>query len=280
MIDVRATARALKHAAATVRQQPYAQPGHFYSPLTTPADAERAVGWLKLDPAGVDVHAAAQLDLFNQLIPAAASYRPDRYRPGNNQYGAADAAVLHAMLARVQPKRVVEVGSGHSTAVMLDTIDQHALPTRVTCVEPYPDRLLAQLRPGDRPRVDLHQNVAQDVPVADFDLDPGDVLFIDSTHVVKPGSDVVWLYLHVLPTLKPGVLVHIHDIFWPFEYPEQWLRERRDWTELYLLQALLTEPSAWRIELFGSWLWQTHPELVPEQLLEPGPSHIWLRKTV
>ena len=275
MIDVRATARALSYAVRTVKQQPYAAPGHFYSPLSTPADAERAVGWLQLDPAGVDLRAEQQLALYAELLPAVTGYQPDRYKPGNDQYGHLDAAVLHAMLTLNQPKRVVEVGSGHSTAVMLDTLDQH--PMEITCVEPYPDRLLAQLRPGDKERIDLIQKPVQDIPDL-ASLQSGDVLFIDSTHVLKPGSDVVWLYLHVLPRLQPGVLVHIHDIFWPFEYPEQWLRERRDWTELYLLHAMLLEPTGWRIELFGSWLWQTHRDLVPERLLEPGPSHIWLRK--
>ena len=106
---------------------------------------------------------------------------------------------------------------------------------------------------------------------------PGDVLFIDSTHVVKPGSDVVWLFLHVLPRLAPGVVVHVHDIFWPFEYPPEWLAERRDWTESYLLHAFLAGNREWEILLFSSWLWARHPELVPSRL-DGVPGNIWLRK--
>jgi hypothetical protein len=93
------------------------------------------------------------------------------------------------------------------------------------------------------------------------ELEAGDFLFIDSTHVVKAESDVVWLFLHVLPHLKPGVIVHVHDILWPFEYPEEWLRERRDWTEGYLVHAFLAGNAEWEILLFSSWLWQCHPEL-------------------
>jgi len=110
-------------------------------------------------------------------------------------------------------------------------------------------------------------------------LEPGDFFFIDSTHVVKAGSDVVWLYLHVLPLLPPGAIVHIHDVFWPFEYLDDWLREGREWTEIYLLHAFLMYNADWEILLFGSWLWHEHPELVPADLAASQPGSIWLRRT-
>jgi predicted O-methyltransferase YrrM len=278
MADVHAAVRGLRSALLTIRRPPFARPGHFYSPLTAPADTERAVEWTGLDPVGVDLRANQQLGLVAGLVPMMAGYRPDRWHAGNGQYDTADAAVLHAMLRKLRPGRIIEVGSGYSTAVMLDTIEQFDVPTSVTCIEPYPQRLLSRLRGGER--VELRQVAAQEIPLADFDqLAPGDVLFIDSTHVLKPGSDVAWLYLHVLPRLQPGVIVHIHDTFWPFEYPEYWLRQRRDWTELYLLRAMLTGTTMWQIELFSSWVWREHPELIPEQLRRPAPGSIWLRKT-
>jgi hypothetical protein len=104
------------------------------------------------------------------------------------------------------------------------------------------------------------------------------VLFIDSTHVVKAGSDVSWLILQVLPRLAPGVIVHIHDIFWPFEYPAAWLREHRDWTENYLVHAFLLGNSDWEILLFSSWLWQKHPELIPDRIAAERPGSLWLRR--
>jgi len=96
--------------------------------------------------------------------------------------------------------------------------------------------------------------------------------------VVKAGSDVVWLFLHVLPMLAAGVVVHVHDVFWPFEYPAQWLRQRRDWTEAYLVHAFLAGNAGWEILFFPSWLWQCQPELVPQPLAQERPGSIWLRK--
>lgn len=274
---IRRTAHLVRDAATLARTPAYARPGHFYSPLSNVTDVRRAQAWLDAEPVGVDLRADTQLTLFSELRPALEGPKFDRYQPDSDQYGRPDAAVLQAMLRHHRPHRIIEVGSGHSTAAMLDTADEFYVPGRITCIEPYPDRLLAALRPGDD--VELHRLPVQDVDLTHYaDLEAGDLLFIDSTHVLKPGSDVAWLYLHVLPRLAPGVLVHIHDIFWPFEYPETWLAQRRDWTELYLLQALLTGSSMWQIEMFSSWLWRTHPDLVPADLRDPGPSNIWLRK--
>ncbi len=116
----------------------------------------------------------------------------------------------------------------------------------------------------------------QDVPVEKLtDLVAGDVLFIDNSHVAKAGSDVLWLFLHVLPRLAPGVRVHVHDVFWPFSYPEGWHREGRSWNEAYLLRALLTDSPGWRIELFEHWLWTTYPRF---RIPGPWPSGLWLRR--
>ena len=134
------------------------------------------------------------------------------------------------MLGWLQPERIIEAGSGYSTMIALD----EGYP--VTCIEPHPDRLLSLVRPGDP--VTLLRQLVQDVPLSLYgELAAGDILFIDSSHVVKAGSDVCWLLLRVLPRLAPGAVVHLHDIFWPFEYPAAWLREHRDWTEDYLLNA-------------------------------------------
>jgi hypothetical protein len=272
--------RSARAISAALSMAPYAKPGHFYSPSTTPEDAARAMTWaLDAGPEvpGIDLAVGRQLALFAELAPVIAETPPGpRYDPRNSQYGAGDGAVYRAMLNRFRPSRVIEVGSGFSTAVVLDETDR-GLNASVTCIEPYPDRLLGQ--PGGAKRVLLHRKPVQDVPPALFaTLGAEDVLFIDSTHVVKAGSDVVWLFLHVLPTLKPGVIVHVHDVFWPFEYPAKWLGERRDWTEDYLLRAFLIGNADWEVLLFSNWLWRCHPELVPAHLAAPEPSSIWLRR--
>jgi predicted O-methyltransferase YrrM len=271
------TARAVR--AVTVRP-PYVAPGHYYSPLTTDADTRRAQQW---DGApGVDLAEDGQLKLAQRMQPILAEHAPGpRYTAANNMYGAGDAAVYRGMLTEIRPRRIVEVGSGYSTALTLDEADANPdlAELRITSIEPYPDRLLGLLRPSDSGRVTLIRKPVQDVSLSTYEqLTSGDVLFIDSTHVVKAGSDVIWLFLHVLPRLAAGVVVHVHDVFWPFEYPASWLEQRRDWTEAYLVHAFLVGNADWEVLLFSSWLWQCHPERIPAPLAGEVPGSLWLRK--
>lgn len=265
---------------AVIRQPPYVAPGHFYSPLTSASDASRALSWpVEL---AVDLSADAQLALARRIQPILAEPLPGpRYASPNDLYGPADAAVYRAMLHHLQPSRIIEVGSGYSTAVALDESDavNGVGQFDITCVEPYPRRLLSLLNSEDRTRILIVRQPVQELDLATYaQLKSGDLLFIDSTHVVKAGSDVVWLLLRVLPRLAPGVIVHLHDVFWPFEYPAYWLRQRRDWTEIYMLHAFLAGNTDWEILLFSSWIWHCHPDLVPDHLAMEEPSSIWLRR--
>ncbi|WEV76932.1 class I SAM-dependent methyltransferase [Janibacter cremeus] len=176
----------------------------------------------------------------------------DRWQPRNGMYGRADAAVLRGMVRHHRPTRALEIGSGYSTAVTLDAAARHLPGLRITCVESNRQRLRYRLRPGDDMAI-IKAN-AQDVPLESFtQLEARDVLFIDSSHVLKHGSEVVWLYLHVLPVLAPGVIVHVHNVHCPFKYPERWLREGRDSTEAHLLRALLTHNDVWKVRpMMGS----------------------------
>jgi predicted O-methyltransferase YrrM len=265
--------------ADAVVRPPYVRNGHFYSPVNNPTDVERALAWDREDLPGVDLREQQQRELFAELVPLFDGVPKGRYHAPNGMYDAADASVYQAFVRRLAPKRVIEVGAGHSTAKLLDTADAFVPELQVTCVEPYPARLLSVMRPKDKPRVTLIAKPVQDVPVDTFTaLEPGDVLFIDSTHVAKAGSDVLWLFLRVLPRLAPGVVVHVHDVFWPFEYPAAWLREGRSWNEDYLLHAFLCQNPSWRVDLFSSWLWKIHPDLVPEHLRDQQPGSIWLTR--
>ena len=269
--------RSARGIAATLKRPPYFAPGHFYSSATSAADRERAVAWRTLDPVGIDLRTTEQEQLAAELAPTMIELPEDRYRAGNAMYGRGDAAVLHAMLRRHRPARLLEVGSGYSTAVALDVAERHLPDLRITCVEPNPERLLSRLR--DEDKVDLILAPVQLAPVELFaELEAGDILLIDSTHVAKAGSDVIWIYLHILPTLAPGVLVHVHDVDWPFEYPEEWIREGRDWTEAYLLRAFLTHNDAWRIRLMTRWLWTQRPDLVPAQLRGEPTGSLWMER--
>jgi len=204
-----------------------------------------------------------------------------RYHQNNDMFVLSDAAVLHSILRHVRPRRYIEVGSGFSSAMALDTADRYLPGLEFTFIEPYPERLLGLLRDADSERTTLIRSGVQDVSLEVYrQLSAIDVLFIDSTHVVKSGSDVNWLLFEVLPTLASGVVVHFHDFFWPFEYPELWLNEKRAWNELYMLRPYLSYNSAVRMMLFNSWLWQAEPELVRDVLPQAAgerPGSLWLQ---
>ncbi|HEY0640481.1 MAG TPA: class I SAM-dependent methyltransferase [Pseudonocardiaceae bacterium] len=291
---MRSIARGVRGAAAALRRPLWVPPGHYYSPIAGPSDVDRALaraGDTGAAVPGVDLRADAQRALVTELAPLWADL-PDelpmtaatgwRYHQVNAMFGLADAAVYSAMLRHLRPRRVIEVGSGFSSAIALDTADRWLPEVSFTFVEPYPERLLGLLDERDRARTTLLRAPVQDVPLSTYDaLCPGDLLFVDSTHVSKAGSDVNWLVFEVLPRLADGVVVHFHDVFWPFEYPREWLREGRGWTENYLLRAFLAYNTRFEILLFNSWLWQAERELVARTLpatLDQHPGGIWLRK--
>jgi predicted O-methyltransferase YrrM len=259
-----------------MRRPLYVAPGHFYSPLTSPDDVQRARAWRDLPVVGIEMHEPEQLELVRSMAlrpPAGPRWAP------NSQYGPLDAAFLVGVLEQNLVNRVVEVGSGYSTAAMLDFADHGGHPLDITCIDPFTDRLRSRLQPGDAARLGIHSEAVQDVDLETFmGLREGDVLLIDSTHVAKAGSDVLFLVLHVLPRLRPGVLVHVHDIHWPFEYPDEWLDEGRDWTEVYLLRAVVTDSSAWQIVLLSDWVARTHPEVLPPELRTCPTGQLWIRR--
>jgi len=209
---------------------------------------------------------------------------PGRYYAGNGNFGFTSAALLHGMLRSHASKRVVEVGGGFSTLVSLEALARNGGGS-LTCVEPYPARWLEQ-RVADAGATLLRSKV-QDVPLDQYDkLAAGDLLFIDSSHVSKLASDVNFLFLQVLPRLKPGVLVHIHDIYFPYEYPAEHFfgPHKIFWNEQYFLQAFLTLNLAFEILLpgyfvqtdMGSELQRSLPYYEPAK--HRKTSSFWIRR--
>lgn len=246
-------------------------PGHFYSPVVTPEEVRRRwhPGWGVRDVPGVDLREEAQLQLLRALAPfyrhfdAPRERTPDRrYFLDNRQFTNSDAVTLYCMLRHMRPRRIVEVGSGYSSALMMDTLERHPWPLEsLTLIEPYPDRLYSLIRREDRedPRIQVVEDLVQEADMGPFDaLTDGDFLFIDSSHVARMGSDVLHLFFHVLPRLDPGVVVHVHDVFSGFEYPRRWLEEGRSWNEAYLLRAFLQYNSQFRVILFTSFMEDLH----------------------
>ena len=188
------------------------------------------------------------------------------------------------MLLTHPPKRVVAVGAGFSTATMLDTLlDESDLDVDLTVIDPHPDVVNTLLLPGDRRNMRLVSDKVQEADMAWFTaLGDGDVLFIDSTHVLRSGSDVWFLFGQVIPRLASGVRVHVHDIFYPFEYPADWvLQQNRSWNEAYLLRAFLSGNRDFEIEFWNDAFFLFELERIkaecPQFLRNSGGS-IWLRR--
>lgn len=271
-------------------------PGHFYSPIPDVADIKsRATAIFDRSATslpGINLNEKRQIELlkafqsYYDTQPFTAQQQENRrYYFENPHYSYSDAIFLHCMMRYSQPQQIIEVGSGFSSCVMLDTNELFfANHIQLTHIEPYPNLLYSLLRPGDRERVEILPQKLQEIPLDRFQsLRAGDILFIDSTHVSKTGSDVNYLFFEILPSLAPGVYVHIHDIFYPFEYPAEWVYNGRAWNEAYLLRGFLQYNEAFSIQFFNTYLEQVYEprfrEKMPLCLKDPGGS-LWLRKEI
>lgn len=235
--------------------------GHFHSPVVDPTlvadyvSRERRTAVSDIAGINIPVDQMRRLWLANlefiRTTPFTEGPDPkNRYNYTGGPFPWADGITLRMMIRHLRPKRIVEIGSGYSTACMLDSAEHVDLrDLHITCIEPYPTRLKALLRPRDSNRVTLIERGIQDVPLNIVDaLGENDILFIDSTHVLKTGSDVHCEMFHLLPRIKPGVVVHFHDIHFPFEYPDDWIfKKNYSWNEAYILRAFLMFNREFRI---------------------------------
>lgn len=242
--------------------------GHFYSPYPSIADVKKnAVGTAASTPlslTGIDPFLPEQWGLWDEFGKLAAdSYLTNemlmadaRYTFENGMFNRCDAASLHCFLRHYRPRRVVEIGSGFTSFVTLDTREHHDTGIEeFTLIEPYPQRLDQRLKPHDHTFCDIRRIPLQEIELELFaSLQPGDLLFIDSTHVCKSGSDVLFAFCEILPRLATGVRIHFHDIFWPFEYPMKWYEKGRAWNETYLLRSLLANSRDYRILMHPHFL--------------------------
>ena len=239
-------------------------PGHFYSPIPSRSDIDL---FTECDIVGIDLNLSEQLRFRDELDISLIS--GPRYGQKNLAFGAPDAALYQAMVRRFLPAQVIEVGCGHSTAALFDV----GVVGKVTLIEPDTTVVEGLLSHDDLARCDVLKCRLQEVPIGSFlALRENDILFIDSTHVSKLGSDVNRLFFEILPALSPGVLIHIHDIFYPFEYPPKWRKEGRGWNEAYLLRAFLQYNANFRVLLWPSML----DRLGHEDWADSGS--IWLQK--
>jgi predicted O-methyltransferase YrrM len=226
-------------------------PVHYYSPIPGPVDREsvrrqNALSGLKIDIGAAQRRARSLIDNYAEGISSLLSGQ-GAFKPSNSSFAPLDAAILYGVIRDEKPRRIIEIGSGMSTIVMAAAVRDGTLETKLTCIEPYLPSYLVD----NSFNAEIIERPLQDVSLDRFrSLEAGDILFIDSTHVVRFNSDVVYEILEILPILKPGVIVHVHDIFLPNDYPQEWLEESRFfWNEQYMLQAFLSMNANFQIEI-------------------------------
>jgi hypothetical protein len=273
----------------------FVPPGHYYSPIPSVIEVlnDESKIWRNPDASlpGIDLNIEEQFTLLDEFDSYYAEVpfkenRTDglRYYFENGFYGYSDAIFLYCMIRHARPERIIEAGSGFSSCVILDTNDLF-FGGRINCtfIEPYAEKLKSLLKESDTPKVEILESRLQDIPSEAFrQLQKGDILLIDSTHVSKIHSDVNYIIHEILPVLSAGVYVHIHDIFYPFEYPKEWLLEGRAWNEQYILRAFLEFNSQYKIVLFNNFLGNMYREKLESRfplIYRNAGGSIWLRRT-
>jgi len=265
-------------------------PGGFYSPIPSIMEIEEFnfdnLQTKKL--LGIDLNDEEQISLLNSFetfykdLPFTDEKSEGlRYYYKNDFYGYSDAILLYCMIRHLKPKKIIEVGSGFSSSVTLDT-NEKFMGKSINCVfiEPYPARLESLLKNDDN--VTIHKKWLQEIPIEIFgELNKNDILFIDSTHVSKFNSDVNYVLHEILPVLAHGVHIHFHDVIYPFEYPKKWLLEGRAWNEQYILRAFLEYNNDFKIVLFNTYLQEKYMEKIVNRfplLYKNTGASIWIKK--
>ncbi len=241
-------------------------PVHFYEPIPDTRSLPETLWSQPSELSGIDMNDSTQLDLLqNHFSKFRSEYETISAEPAPGQvwpFSRTDVLVAYCMVRHFQPRRIIEVGSGFSSVVLGQAAAKND-NSALICIDPFPHQLLRE-----KNRVPALQSLieskVQELDVKFFSqLRSGDILFIDSSHTVKAGSDVNYLFLEVLPRLNAGVIVHVHDIFFPFDYRRDWVVEKfRFWSEQYLLQAFLMFNVEFKVLMANSYLNHYHlPDL-------------------
>jgi hypothetical protein len=274
-------------------------PIHFYYPVPDILKLKDSNIFDRISPmSGIDFNEMGQLQYLKTIsldyakecnFPASKTSVETQYFTENGMFSYGCAAFLHTIIRNHKPAKFIEVGSGNSSKVINKALDLNKLEGKIgeyIVIDPFPIHYIKDLS-------NLSKLVAKPVEEVDmslfYELEENDILFIDSSHQVKIGNDVVFLYLEVLPILKPGVIVHIHDIGLPKEYPKAYfLNEafRVSWNEQYLLQAFLINNSKYRVLLgaanimskFNNEFKEAFPLYNPSYHLNSSGS-FWMQRT-
>ncbi len=266
---------------------------HYYHPLFNPKNLRHSLNE-KRNLTGINLNDENQLqvlstftyqselELFPIEIPL--DYKNSFYFR-NGAYGAGDAECYYSMIRSIKPKKIIEIGSGNSTLIALEAIkknkeENNNYNCELICIEPYEMDWLEQKE------VTVLRQKIEEVNLSYFQqLEENDMLFIDSSHIIRPQGDVLFEYLTLLPTLKKGVYVHVHDILTPSDYPYEWVIEDvRLWNEQYLLEAFLTLNSHFEISVIIGYMRAYYPEKIYEAFSvlnknrDMGATSFWMKK--
>ncbi len=268
-------------------------PAVYSSPIPDTRDISDQVFSNPSQLIGIEIREQDQVDLLDRFsesyVEEFQKHREETtvggFRFGNTSFESVDAEILYCMIRHFGPSRIVEVGSGFSTLVAVEAMGENAkmgIDTALTTIDPYPPKFLSELREHG---VTLIETKVEDLPYSAFEaLAPNDILFLDSSHVSRIGSDVNFEFLELLPRISDGVVVHVHDIFLPYDYPRGWvLEENRFWNEQYLLQAFLSGNRDFEVLWAGSWMHANHPDLLARTFASyrqdsTHPASFWFRK--
>jgi hypothetical protein len=267
--------RAQSHPSLFDRWGYHIRPIHYYEPIPDFRSITLDQITRRREFPAIDFRWDDQLALLNQLAARREELSTLEFNFDNGFFNGFDAAVYYSMIRHLKPQRIIEIGGGYSTQLAGKALAANRRGT-LTCIEPYPERLN-----GAGPNVELIQKRVEEIDVNFFScLEANDILFIDSSHTVKFGSDVCYEFLELLPRLAPGVWVHVHDIFLPHDYPAEWLIERRmALNEQYLLEAFLSFNEQFQVALANYWLCLDHrAEATRVWPANAGASSLWMKR--
>lgn len=266
-------------------------PGHYYSPIPDIKDIKLREGKIFNDEElkGINLNDSRHLELldlfkssYNKIQFPENKSGSTRYFYNNDMYGRSSASLLFCMIHALKPAHIIEVGSGFSSAIMLDVNESYFdNKINLTFIEPYPTRLKSLLREEDYESISIVEKRLEDTDLGIFaSLQENDILFIDSTHVSKIGSDVNFFLFKIFPLLKRGVYIHIHDIFYPFEYPKAWIYNGIAWNELYLVRAFLMYNTTFSIQFLNTYVLEKFSNEIQQFPLfkEDVGGCLWLKK--
>ena len=269
----------------------HAEPGKYNSPIVTWNEVLENNYYktgLNTELKNINLNSDFQFDLlkefesYSMIFPFQASKNnTHRYFYDNPMFAYIDGFFLFCFLNKFKPNRIIEIGSGYSSALMIDTFEMNQSKVEMTFIDPYTDRVDGLLSNSD-----FLVSKYMRIPVQKVDTDiysnlkENDILFIDSSHIVKTAGDLNYIFFEILPLLNSGVIIHVHDIFFPFEYPEEWLKLGLCYNEAYFLRSFLMNNTNYEILFWNDYVLQNQPDFFKNKTAQTKArgGSFWMRK--